>query len=233
MNGAAHATATERVHDAILAAILEHRLAPGARLREAELAAGFAVSRTVVRQALHRLAQDRVIELRPNRGATVPHPSRADAAHVFDARRVVEGEVARRVAGKLDSRQVAALRALIEQEDAAEARGDSVAAIRLSGEFHRLLARFAGNPVFERFLDELLPTTSLLIALYQADAERACAAHQHGRLLDVLGTGTAAAAAAEMRRHLQAIEQSLVEKRPPEAETLRRLFTTRAADATG
>ena len=228
MRAAPPATATERVHDAILAAILEHRLSPGTRLREAELAAGFEVSRTVVRQALHRLAQNRVIELRPNRGALVPQPTRAEAAHVFEARRVVEGEVTRRLAGKLDSGQLAALKALIKEEEAAEARGDSIAAIRLSGEFHRLLARFAGNPVFERFLDELLPTTSLLIALYQTSAERACAAHQHSRLLGVLGNGTAAAAAAEMRRHLQEIEQSLAYRRVPRRAALQGLFETSA-----
>jgi DNA-binding GntR family transcriptional regulator len=219
------ATATARVHDAILAAILEHRLAPGTRLREAELARGFEVSRTVVRQALHRLAQDRVIELRPNRGARVPQPTRADAAHVFDARRVVESEITRRVAGKLDDCQLAVLRTLIKEEDDAEARGDSVAAIRLSGEFHRVLARFAGNPVFERFLDELLPTTSLLIALYQTEAERGCAAHQHDRLLDALGSASASAAAAEMRRHLHEIEQSLTQRRPLPRAAMQGLFT--------
>jgi DNA-binding transcriptional regulator YhcF (GntR family) len=99
------ATATQRVYDGIWTAILEHRLAPGSRLREEELAESFAVSRTVVRQALNRLAQDQVIELRHNVGAQVPQPSRETAAHVFDARRVVECEVARRLAGQLDAAQ--------------------------------------------------------------------------------------------------------------------------------
>ena len=85
----------DRVYDAIYAAIVDHRLGPGSRLREEELAQTFAVSRTLVRQALHRLAQDGVILLRPNKGAVVPEPTRRDGEHVFDARRVVECEVAR------------------------------------------------------------------------------------------------------------------------------------------
>ena len=91
--------ATNRVYDAVYQAVLEHRLEPGQRLREAEMSAEFGVSRTVVRQALQRLAQDHVIELTHNRGARVPLPSLDDARHVFEARRMVECEVARRLGG--------------------------------------------------------------------------------------------------------------------------------------
>jgi DNA-binding GntR family transcriptional regulator len=87
-------------------AVLEHRLSPGARLREAELAAGFEVSRTVVRQALQRLAQDGLVDLHHNRGAQVSEPSRELAAQVFDARRVVECEIARRLGARLTPGQI-------------------------------------------------------------------------------------------------------------------------------
>jgi DNA-binding GntR family transcriptional regulator len=216
-------TATQRVYDAIHAAIVERRLAPGTWLREAEMAAGFEVSRTVVRQALQRLAQDQVVLLQHNRGAQVPQPTREQAAHVFDARRVIEGEVARRVAGRLNSVQREQLKHLIDQETRAEARGDRAAGIRLSGDFHRALAQLAGNPVLLRFLDELLPTTSLLIARYQSGGRPVCAAHRHAELLAALG-GTAAGAAAEMRRHLQEIEHSLCEREPAPPSSLRDLF---------
>ncbi|HEX6363888.1 MAG TPA: GntR family transcriptional regulator, partial [Albitalea sp.] len=116
--------AADRVHDAIYAAVMDHRLAPGTRLREEELAQTFEVSRTLVRQALHRLAQDGVVLLRPNRGAQVPEPTRLDGEHVFDARRVVECEVARRLAGKLSRDQLAELRRLVEAEARALRAGD-------------------------------------------------------------------------------------------------------------
>jgi DNA-binding GntR family transcriptional regulator len=203
------AVAADRVYDAIYAAVLDHRLAPGARLREEELAETFAVSRTLVRQALHRLAQDGVIVLRPNRGAQVPEPSREEGAHVFDARRVVECEVARRLAGKLGKTALQALRRCVEAEAKALAAGDQRAAIRLSGAFHVELARQSGNPLFVRMVEELLPTTSLLIALYKAPGVPMCVAHSHRNLLTLLETATPAAAATEMRRHLNEIERSL------------------------
>ncbi|MFZ2990090.1 GntR family transcriptional regulator [Ideonella sp.] len=211
------ATATQRVYQGIYQAIVEHRLAPGARLREEELAESFGVSRTVVRQALQRLAADSVVELRHNIGAQVPHPDLAQAVHVFDARRVVECDIARRLAGKLSAAQLAELRALVLAEAQAHARGDAAAAIQLSGRFHQALAALAGNPVFVRLIDELLPTTSLLIALYQRGDRPGCVTHRHDEVIAALLAGTPAQAAAEMRRHLNELEASLVggaESRP-------------------
>jgi DNA-binding GntR family transcriptional regulator len=207
-------TATQRVYDGIWQAIVERRLAPGTRLREAELARGFAVSRTLVRQALHRLAQDQVVELQHNLGARVPQPPLAQAAHVFDARRVVECDIARRLAGRLPRAAQARLRRLVRDEAAAHRRGDGPAAVRLSGQFHAELAVLAGNPVFVRLLNELLPTSSLLMALYLPPHQPACVAHRHADLLALLCAGSPAQAAAEMRRHLDELETALTDGLP-------------------
>jgi DNA-binding GntR family transcriptional regulator len=216
--------AADRVYDAIYAAVVDHRLMPGSRLREEELAQAFAVSRTLVRQALHKLAQDGVITLRHNRGAMVPEPTRRDGEHVFDARRVVECEVARRLAGKLGSEQLGALRRIVDAESRATRSQNKQEAIRLSGEFHLQLAQMSGNPIFVRLLEELLPTTSLLMALYKAPGEPMCVAHSHQQLLSTLNQSTGAAAATEMRRHLNEIERSLSKPTQRPTSPLRDVF---------
>jgi len=221
---AAPAVASDRVYDAIYAAVIDHRLLPGARLREEELAQIFSVSRTLVRQALHRLAQDGVVQLRPNRGAQVPEPTRLDGVHVFDARRVVECEVVRRLAGRLDKAQLRALRRLVDAEERATAAADHREAIRLSGAFHVELARCSGNPLFVRMLEELLPTTSLLMALFKPPGEPMCVTHSHRVLLARLEGASAAAAATEMRRHLNEIERALDAPTARAAPALRDVF---------
>lgn len=215
-------TATDRVYEAIYLAVLEHRLAPGEWLREAEMATEFKVSRTVVRQALQRLAQDQVIELRHNRGARVPLPSLEDAVHVFEARRIVECEVARRLGGRLTPEQLAELRSVAQAEQAADQRGDRAEAIRMSGEFHHALTRMHGNPVFGRLLNGLLPTTSLLMARFKVDGGQVCVAHRHVDVIDALLRGSAPAAA-EMRKHLVELERSLVDT-PVRGRRLRDAF---------
>lgn len=217
-------TATDRVYQGIYQAIVEHRLAPGLRLREEELAESFGVSRTVVRQALQRLAADQVIELQHNRGAQVPQPDLAQAASVFAARQVVECEIARQLAGRLTPAQLSALRALVAAEAEALQRGDHATAVRLSGQFHRELAALGGNPVFLRWIDELLPITSLLIMLYQRHGHPGCVAHRHEDLVEALASGPPARAAAEMRRHLQELARSLAQA--PAAAALRDVFAS-------
>ena len=220
---AADVPATDRVYDAVYQAVLEHRLEPGQRLREAEMAAEFGVSRTVVRQALQRLAQDQVIELMHNRGARVPLPSLEDARHVFEARRMVECEVARRLGGQLSAEQLAQLQAIADAEQEADRRGDRAEAIRCSGEFHNTLARMYGNPVFLRMLTGLMPTTSLLMARFKLHGGQVCVAHRHVELIAALQKG-AAPAATEMRKHLIELEQALVAQPTPRGRRLRDVF---------
>lgn len=227
---------TDRVYDAIYLAVLKHRLQPGERLREEELASEFGVSRTVVRQALQRLAQDQVIELMHNRGARVPLPSLDDARHVFEARRMVECEVARKLGGKLSPEQIDVLRSIAQAESNADARGDRAEAIRMSGEFHNALARMYGNPVYVRMLTGLMPTTSLLMARFKMQGGQVCVAHRHVDLISALVAG-GPSAATEMRKHLSELEQSLVDEPKPARRRLRDVFSayrddTQAAQVT-
>jgi DNA-binding GntR family transcriptional regulator len=216
-------TATGRVYDGIYRAVLERRLAAGAWLREEELAASFGVSRTVVRQALQRLAQHQVVELIHNRGARVPTPELADAEHVFEARRVAECEIARRLGGRLDAAQLRQLRRLSEEEQRADESGDTSRAVRLSGEFHQALARMHGNPVLERLLDSLLPTTSVLMSRFAAGGQPVCVAHRHVDLIEALERG-GAAAALEMKRHLAELQESLTRPHASAPSALRDVF---------
>ena len=216
----AETTATDRVFDALYGAILELGLEPGERLREEELAAQFEVSRTVVRQALQRLAQGGLVALRHNRGAQVVEPLRELAAHVFETRRVIECAVARRLGGRLRPGQLRQLRLMVAREAAADARGDRAAASRLSGQVHRVLVQWSGNPVFLRILDELLPTTTLLMAKYHTGEHPACVAHRHEELISAFES-SGSAAAAEMKRHLLEIERSLLPADAPQRHARR------------
>ena len=94
---ATRAGAEARIGDAVRAAILERRLAPGTKLQEVALGAFFGVSRTIVRQALRTLAHEGIVALRDRRVAVVARPSAADVSHVFAARRAIGDRPARGV----------------------------------------------------------------------------------------------------------------------------------------
>ena len=78
------AGATDRIVASITNAIIERRLMPGTKLAEQKIADIFAVSRTLVRQALNQLSRDRLVTLSPARGAFVAMPSVDEARQVFE-----------------------------------------------------------------------------------------------------------------------------------------------------
>ena len=158
--GAPAIGAGDDIYEQIVSAIFEHRLQPGTKLGEDRLAAIFGVSRSRIRLVLMRLAHEQMVRLEPNRGAFVAAPTPEEARHIFEARRLIEPGVVRRLIGILSANGLARLRGLVRDEGKARERSDRRATIRLSGEFHVLLAELAGNPVLARTMREL---TSLLI----------------------------------------------------------------------
>ena len=87
----------QRVHQAIVDAVLSQQLPPGTRLVETPLCEAFGVNRSLLRRVFVRLANERVIELHHNRGASVAQPSQHEMHEVFDVRRVVEAGIVRRL----------------------------------------------------------------------------------------------------------------------------------------
>jgi len=186
-------------------AIIRHRLDPGAKLVEEEIAEAFGVSRTIVRTALQALAGDGVVVIERNRGASVAHPRPEEAREIFEARALVEPRVAGIAALKTTPADLARLAACIEAEHAAIAADDPGEAVYVSADFHRLIAGIAGHKVLASIVGDLLSRSSLVVALYWRRPEAMCASGAHHALLRALEEGNADKAASEMRQHLFAL----------------------------
>lgn len=199
----------DEVYDKIYHAILEHRLHPGTKLAEERLAEIFGVSRARVREVLARLAVEQVVDLIPQRGAFVARPSVEQARDVFEARRLIEPAVARRLVGVLDAERLRRLREHLALEEAARQRDDKRAIVRLSGQFHTLLAELAGNSAYARTMRELATRTCLAIVLYDAPTATSCRADEHALIVDAIEARDAARAEALMLEHLEHIERGM------------------------
>lgn len=199
----------ERIHHDIVAAILEQRLGPGTKLGEDEVGAIYGVSRTIVRAALQSLAHEGIVVIEKNRGAFVSHPSVKEAQEVFQARRLIEPAITELAAAACGAEGAEQLRAHLAREKKAQREGDRGAAIRLSGEFHLLLARMAGHRTYENFLRELVARSSLIILLYGRTRVHDCAGDHHDRLVEAIAGGEAKRAVALMNDHLDEIEREL------------------------
>lgn len=202
-------TLDQTIYDAVFDGVLSGRLRPGERLGELALAEQFGVSRTVVRQALRRLSEAQVVEIIPNKGATIAAPSPEETREVFAARRVIEAAIVRLVASRITLGEVQRLQTRLQAEHEALHQQDHGRWVMLAGGMHLALAQMAGNRVLQRMLTELMTRCSLIVALYERPGEAHCEHGEHERLVELLALGDADAAAAEMERHLQALEARL------------------------
>ena len=219
-------TAEARICDAIRAAVLERRLLPGTPLQELPLGDFFGVSRTIVRQALRRLDQEGLVQLRARRVAVVSRPSIDDVRHVFSARRVIEAAAVDRVAIVATSRALASLERLVADENAAYARGDRRRGLSLSLAFHQRIADLSGNPILARYLRELVLQSSLAIALHEGRSDM----HEHAghdAVVEALARRDGRRAARLMAAHLDELERRLAVERTDAAPSLETIFGAR------
>jgi DNA-binding GntR family transcriptional regulator len=177
---------TALVHERIWSAIVDHSLPPETRLVESELCEIFGVGRTRVRQVLQRLAHERVVTLMRNRGATVSKPSVREAREVFAARRLIETSIVETVIKSATRKDIKRLQEHVAREQNAWYANDRRAVLKLSGEFHLLLAEAADNSILLEVLRDLVSRSSLIIAVYQPPGGSPCPPDAHRELVATL-----------------------------------------------
>ena len=118
---------------------MAQKLAPGSRLGEQQLAMVFECSRTIVREALTRLAARGIVTVSARRGWFVIEPSEAEAREAFEARHVIERGLIRS-AGRIEKPALKLLKAHLQREKAAVKASDVGARSFLLGDFHVCLA---------------------------------------------------------------------------------------------
>lgn len=211
---------SDQVAQQLAAEIAAGRLAPGGKLpAEARLVQQFAVSRTVVREAVSRLKSLGLVDSRQGSGvfvsASPPYaPLNFDARHVetrsavvqmAEVRRALEAEAAGLAAQRRSTQDLQCLRAAVAALDQAVlAGGDGV---EQDLQFHRAVAAAAGNPFLIGTLDYLAQFMRGAIGVTRAnEARRADFAAQvrdeHAAVLQAIEAGDRAGARAAASRHM-------------------------------
>ena len=200
---------TSFIVGALTRAIVEHRLHPGTKLAEQKLADHFGVSRTLVRQALFQLSQNRLIRLEPARGAFVAAPSVDEAKQVFAVRRMLEAEMARAFVRGITPAKIRALKDHVAQEKAAVASEDISGRTELLGDFHVRMAELTGNGVLAQMLEQLISRCALITLMYQSASAAAHSNDEHAEIVRALAARDEEKAVRLMQEHLLHVEQNL------------------------
>lgn len=215
------------IRESLRNAIIDRRLAPGTKLSEAEVGALFNVSRTVARAAFQILAFEGLVKTERNRGAFVSTPSPEEARQIFASRRLIEPGIIAAAVGRITPADIARFRDhLVEEAQYMNERGPAArrAEIKASGDFHLMLAALSGNVILQRFMDELVARSSLVVALYGRSGVSSCGHNEHLAILELVAKGDAKSASDLMLHHLDHIEADL-DLQPKQGVSLKNALT--------
>ena len=197
----AAAMLTHKIVSAISDAIYHRRLPPGTKLNEREIAELFGVSRTVVRQALIRLSQDRLVDVSPKRSSAVACPTFDDAYQLYQMLLVLESGVIDQLTESISAEDLDKLRTHTLKEQAAYESHDDDLGDKLGREFHSMLISFLKNDIINGIHTQLRRQEALINALYRSGFDYCKLRDEHTRLVDCIARKDSTSAKALLASH--------------------------------
>ena len=145
----------EKVYRTLEEEILSGKLTRGASLGEIALSERLGVSRTPVRSAIHRLAEDGLVQTITNRGAVVVGITRDDLVDIYRIRVRLEGLASATAAERISDEGLRTLRDSVELSEFYINKKDTEKLKELDSEFHETIYRESGNRLLCKTLSEL------------------------------------------------------------------------------
>ena len=183
------------------AAILGGEYLPGQPLREMEICDRLGVSRVPLREALHKLAGEKLVVIRPNRGAEVARVSETEVHEIAEACRLLEGHLLQLSSASLEGADLDGAEALLAR---LEAEDDAREWTRLNWEFHTRLYGAARRPFLLEWVGVLRSRAELAMVLLVAEKSRRVELNrEHRGIVESLRKGQHAEAARLLDAHLE------------------------------
>ncbi len=201
--------AEDRVVEAVIDAVLSHRLKPGERLVERELSEASGAGRMAIRNGLLRLSNAGLVEITPNSGARVAQCSQEDARQIFEARVVIEEAALQKLGADYTDGARSKLEEIVREEGAAFDLGEIEIARHWSRRFHVAVGELTENKVLSRTLTDLINTQPLIATEVNGKLSHFSGNTLHIKTIAALARGDGAEAARLNTQLLKAVEAEL------------------------
>lgn len=201
--GNAPPTIADTIYRQLHKAIVGMALEPGTPISEKEIALAQGVSRTPVREAILRLAEERLVEVVPQSGTYVARIPLSALREAIVVRRALEGATVRAATAKATPSQIMSLRASIERQKETAEAGKEAAFHKADEDFHAGIAALAGYPGIWSLIQQVK---------VQVDRYRRLTLPQEGRMRLVVGEHAAvveAMAKGDAERAVRCMEEHL------------------------
>lgn len=201
----------EQVFNSLEEEILTGSLKKGDTLAEISLSKRLGVSRTPLRAALHRLAEEGLIEISPNRGATVIGVGKEELIDIYKIRMRLEGLASREAAARISDEDKKRLRDSVELSEFYIGKQDTEHLKELDSEFHNIIYKASGNRLLYKTLSELHRNIKVYRKLSLTVPERLeKSVTEHREILNAIEAGDGDTADALTFRHIEAALENLL-----------------------
>ena len=201
----------ESVYFTLEEEILSGKLKRGETLTEISLSRRLGVSRTPLRGALHRLAEEGLIEITPNRGATVVGVGREELIDIYKIRMRLEGLASAEAARRITPEDIEKLKESVELAEFYIKKQDAEHIKELDSQFHSIIYRASGNRLLYKTLSELHRNIHFYRKQSLAVPERLTRSiEEHREILAAIERGDADEADRLTSEHIEAAMENLL-----------------------
>ena len=194
----------QHVFDNLKQAIIRGDIAPGEWLVESHIAQMLGISRTPVREAIHKLERERLIERQPRGGFTVLGLNRDDIEETFGIRGVLEGYAARLATLKHHPRELIVLERKVEEFQACLSKKQMDSLPVINTEFHELLYDLSKSPRLIHMINGLRDQIYRFREIILKDQKHAGTSHEdHFQMLKFMHKRDAEGVEKLVREHIQ------------------------------
>ena len=204
-------TAADYVYRQIRKHIFEKRLTIGQRLPEIAIAKEFAVSRTPVREALRKLENEGLVQIKPGWGACLASPTREEIMDTYEVREYLEVMAIKKAAHKLTPLQLCMLQEQIDAERRTFEDRDLESYLKVNDEFHLIIAESSGNTALYDYIKNALSRTFVQALFFESffDFDENPSLEEHIKILEALQNHDEAECEKLMMNHVKVTMESL------------------------
>jgi len=200
---------SKKAYHLIKEKIVTLELAPSSVIDEQTLMKELELGRTPIREALHRLAAEGLVDIVPRRGMFVANISITDLQNILEVRMVLVGFCARLAAQRITEEQIAQMEAILQDLEQVQ-DGDAKALMAIDERFQGLLCQAADNEFLAEVLGRLYAQSLRLwyLALDRLSGVREVIG-QHRGVAEALKAGDEARAEALIQQHISQFQQKI------------------------
>lgn len=204
-------TLRESIYEELKNQILRGLIEPGTRLMEIELSKKMGASRTPIREAIKMLADDDLVTIEPNKGATVSRVAVRDLLEILEIRECLDGETAYHAANRITDEVLEELRQAMENYNQAAENKDKIQMVIWDTNFHKVMVDATENKVMVKIAHEMRELVLRFRYLYYGDFKRSMhVSIEHKAIFDAIERGDADEARRLAQVHVRNIKENII-----------------------